>query len=124
MSNQQRVINGEVAFSNLTEHELYEGRSTGKYSLVLTIGDAEATLLEGDGIAVKTYEGNRQRKFTSKFQPVVVDLDDQPVTGELPRGSKVRVLYKAGDPTDKGTPAYANRVRVVEFAEAEVPDEF
>jgi len=123
-TNPQRVINGTVAFSNVVTTELYEGRDTLKYSVVLTIGDAEAELLESDGVKVKTYEGERQRKFTSKFQPQVIDIDDQPVTGEIPKGSKVRVLYKAGPEHELGVPAYANKIRVVEFGEAETPDGF
>jgi hypothetical protein len=33
------VVTGTVAFANLAEHEVYNGQSTGKYSLVLSLDD-------------------------------------------------------------------------------------
>ena len=33
------VITGKVAFANLTEHEVFNGQSTGKYSVVVTLDD-------------------------------------------------------------------------------------
>jgi hypothetical protein len=30
------VITGKVAFANLTEHEVFNGQSTGKYSVVVS----------------------------------------------------------------------------------------
>ena len=55
------VINGVVAFANLAEHEVYNGQSTGKYSLVLTLDDSEAEKLEKEGIKLKMYKNQAQR---------------------------------------------------------------
>jgi hypothetical protein len=112
------VTSGVVAFSNLTECEVYQGQSTGRYSLVITMDEASASPLGDMGVKLKEYDGKKQRKFASKFHVQVVDTDDQPVNGEIPYGSKVRVLWKAGDAHPQhGVGTYLNKVRVVEFAE-------
>jgi hypothetical protein len=122
------VTSGVVAFSNLTEHEVYQGQSTGRYSLVITMDVADASKLEDMGVKVKVYDGRKQRKFASKFHVGVVDTNDAPVNGEIPYGSKVRVLWKDGEAHPQhGVGTYLNKVRVVEFAEAdggEAPDDF
>jgi hypothetical protein len=118
------VTSGVVAFSNLTEHEVYQGQSTGRYSLVITMEDSDASKLEDMGVKLKEYDGRKQRKFASKFHVQVVDTDDQPVNGEIPYGSKVRVLWKDGEAHPQhGVGTYLNKVRVVEFAEQEGGEE-
>ena len=115
------VVSGKVAFESLWETDTYLGQDTGKYNIVLTLGEAEASKLTDLGVNVKEYEGNGQRKFTSKFPIKVIDADDQPFKGPLPRGSEVRVLFNTGDPHPQyGTPTYANAVRVLEVAEPDV----
>ncbi len=121
------VTSGVVAFSNLTECEFYQGQSTGRYSLVITLNDADASKLEDMGVKLKEYNDNKQRKFASKFHVPIVDIDDHPFVGEIPYGSKVRVLWKDGDTHPvHGVATYLNKVRVVEFAEGEVeaPEDF
>jgi hypothetical protein len=123
------VTAGTVAFSNLTEFDVYMGKSTGKYNLVITMEPEAASKLEDMGVKVKDYEGKAQRKFTSKYNVSVVDIDDQPVAGEIPYGSKVRILWSDGPVNPEyGVPTYMNKVRVVEFAEGgddgEVPSDF
>ncbi len=122
------VTEGVVAFSNLTECEQYQGQSTGRYSLVITISEAEAAKLGDMGIKVKEYNGNSQRKYSSKFHVPVVDMDNRPVSGEIPFGSKVRVLWKDGDAHPvHGVPTYLNKVRLVELSEngdVEEPSDF
>lgn len=122
------VTNGVVAFSNLAEHEIYQGKTTGRYSLVITMDPAEASKLADMGVRLREYDGKQQRKFSSKFHVDIVDLDNNPVQGEVPYGSKVRLLWADGAPhPEHGVPTYLNKVRVVEFAEGgidEVPDEF
>ena len=119
------VTQGVVAFSNLTEPEQYQGQSTGRYSLVLTIADGEVSKLEDMGIKVRSYEDTRQRKWASKFHVPVVDAEDKPFVGEIPYGSVVRVLWKAGDAHPvHGVATYLNKVRVVELSEGEAPDDF
>jgi len=112
------VIEGSVAFSNLTRHEMFNGQSTGKYSLVVTVDDSAASALRGEGIKLKQYNDSFQRKFSSKFDIKVVNTENQPVLGEIPRGSKVRLSFKTGQPHPvHGTTPYLNAVRVLEFAD-------
>lgn len=132
MSKQGIVTTGEVAFSNLTEHDTYNGKSTGNYTLTITLNDAEARKLSDMGVNVKTYkpkEGDAklQRKFKSQYNVPVVDMDNHPMTGEIPYGSTVRVLWTAGQMNpDYGLGTYLQQVRVVDLVEPamEVPEEF
>ena len=123
------VTSGVVAFSNIEEFEVYDGQSTGRYSLVINMEPADASVLENMGVKVKEYDGKAQRKFASKFKVDIVDMNNEPIQTEIPFGSKVRVLWASGDPHPvHGAPTYLNRVRVVEMAESteldEVPEEF
>jgi|TARA_R110000772_G_scaffold55726_4_gene127143 hypothetical protein len=124
------VAKGVVAFSNLTECEVYQGQSTGRYTVVITMDDAEASKLSDFGVKLKDYEGKAQRKFASKFPVLVKDLDDNPVRGEIPYGSEVRVLWvPSKEPHPQhGVGTYAEQVRVVTLAETSqvggVPEDF
>lgn len=114
------LIEGTVAFSNLTTPEMYQGQSTGKYSIVLQLEDI--TELRNQGVKVKEYEGKPQRKFTSKFElrpEQVVDTEGNPVHGEIPRGSKVRLQYSLGKQPHPvhGVSPYLNAIRVLEVAQ-------
>lgn len=112
------VLQGTVAFANLDQHEVFNGQSTGKYSLVLTLDDPEAEALAKSGVKLREYEGLKQRKFSTKYPVDVIDSDDEPFRGRLTRGSKVKVLYAEGKPHPvHGTPTYLNKVRVIEVAE-------
>lgn len=127
MSKQGIVTTGVVAFSNLTEFDTYKGKSTGAYSLVITMEPSEASKLEDMGVKIKDYKGNAQRKFRSQFHVPVVDIDDHPVAGEIPYGSTVRVLWVAGDMDPEfGLRTHMNKVRIVELSESAVdePSEF
>ena len=57
------ITEGTVAFASLKDHDVYQGKSTGKYTLTLTMSDSEAQKLEKEGVRVMSYEGNAQRKF-------------------------------------------------------------
>lgn len=112
------IATGTVAFYNLDEHEVYNGQSTGKYSLTLTLDDSTAEELSGFGVKLREYEGNKQRKFASKYPVSVIDKEDNPFQGPIPRGSLVKVLWKAGNPHPvHGVPPYLLKVRVLEEAE-------
>tara|TARA_R110000796_G_scaffold217267_1_gene333312 strand:+ start:116 stop:487 length:372 start_codon:yes stop_codon:yes gene_type:complete len=120
------LATGTIAFSNLTEHDVYKGQSTGKFNVVLRLDDAEAAKLAGLGVKLGTYEGVEQRKFVTQYPVKVVDLDDKPVVGELPRGSEVRVAFDTKPNDEHGTLTYLTAVRVVSMAESmgEIPSEF
>ena len=113
------ITEGLVAFESLKQHDEYQGQSTGKFTLALTLSDAEAEKVEKAGVKLKMYEGNAQRKFSSGYDVPVVDLEDKPYNGNLPRGSKVRILWKQGkDHPTHGVATYLNRVRVLEVADS------
>jgi len=120
------VITGKVAFANLTEHEVFNGQSTGKYSVVLTLEDEEADKLQAEGIKVKTYKNQPQRKFTTKYDDItVVDVDGETLSKSSVRwGDTVRVKYAVGKPHPvHGSSPYLQAIRVIEKGENDVNDE-
>lgn len=119
------VTTGVVAFSNLTEHEFFRGKTTGRFSLVVTMEPEEAAVVADKGVRVKDYKGKAQRKFSSAYTVRVKDIEDHPVEGEIPYGTTVRLLWKEGHPHPEwGTPTYLEEVRVVAPPPKEIPEEF
>ena len=114
------VITGKVAFANLTEHEVFNGQSTGKYSVVVTVDDDTASKLQAEGVKLKTYKNENQRKFATKFDDFeVVDLEGEKVSKSSVRyGDTVRVKYGLGKPHPvHGSSVYLQAIRVVEKGE-------
>jgi len=112
------LAEGTVAFQNLQQTEVYQGQDTGRYTLTLSLDEDMASKLSDEGVKVKDYEGIAQRKFASKFPVRIVNANDEPFTGAIPKGSKVRVQYKLGDSHPvHATPTYLNAVRVLELGE-------
>jgi hypothetical protein len=113
------VLEGNVAFADLDEHEVYQGQSTGKYSLVLSLDPEDADKLASKGVKLREYEGTAQRKFTTKYEVPLFDAEGNEFNGRLTRGSKVRVKYAEGKPHPvHGTSTYLSAVKVIELAEA------
>ena len=120
------VVNGTVAFANLTEHEVFNGQSTGKYSVVVSLDDTEAKKLEAEGVKIKTYKDQPQRKFTTKFEDfTVIDNEGEPVSkGSVRWGDKVRIKYNLGNPHPvHGCTPYMQAIRVVEKGEMGLEDD-
>lgn len=120
------VITGKVAFANLTEHEVFNGQSTGKYSVVVTLDDEQADKLAAEGVKLKTYKNESQRKFATKFEDFqVIDNEGEPVSrGSVRWGDTVRIKYGLGKPHPvHGTSVYLQAIRVIEKAEFEDADE-
>ena len=116
------VITGKVAFANLTEHEVFNGQSTGKYSVVVTVDDDTASKLQAEGVKLKTYKNENQRKFATKFDDFeVVDLEGEKVSKSSVRyGDTIRVKYTTGKPHPvHGSAVYLQAIRVVEKGEHE-----
>jgi hypothetical protein len=118
----EQTIEGVVAFSHVTEHDVYNGQSTGKYSMTITMPDEAAQSLSEKGVKIKEYDNDgeilKQRKFTSKFDLLVVDAENNPFRREVNRGSKVRLRFKLGpEHPVHGVSTYLNAVRVLEEAE-------
>ena len=61
------TVEGIVNFSKLTEHDVYNGQDTGAYSMTITMSEDDASTLAANGIKIKDYQGNKQRKFKSKY---------------------------------------------------------
>ena len=119
------VITGKVAFANLTETEKYNGTDTGKYSVVLTLDDDTADSLSAEGVKLKTYKNESQRKFATKFEDIqVIDADGEPVSrGSVRYGDTVRIKYALGKPHPvHGTSVYLQGIRVLEKAERDDAD--
>ena len=112
------LAEGTVAFQNLQQTEVYQGQDTGRYTLTLSLEEDMASKLSDEGVKVKDYEGPAQRKFASKFPVRIVNANDEPFMGAIPKGSLVRVQYKLGDSHPvHATPTYLNAVRVLELGE-------
>ena len=89
------VVEGTLAFENLDTHEMYQGQSTGKYSVVISV------------------------------DVPVYDKEGMPFTGRIGRGSKVRLLWQEGPPHPvHGTSTYLNKIKVLEVAEQDDGEEF
>ena len=119
------VIQGTAAFINLSEHELYQGQSTNKFSLTVTLDDKSIEQLEAQGVKMREYEGQKQRKFASKFNVPLYEADGDEFMGQVTRGSLVRVQYSLGDehPVHGFTP-YLDKVKVLELASGNTDEDF
>lgn len=112
------VAIGTVAFESLRKTDVFNGMDTGKYNVTLTLEEDSADVLEQEGVKLKEYEGNKQRKFTSKFMVDVFDSEGNPFEGKVTRGSKVKVLYSTGKPHPvHGVAPYMVKLKVLELAE-------
>jgi len=118
------ILEGTVAFESLRETDKFNGQDTGKYSVTLTLDDSDADALEKLGVKLKSYEGKRQRKFASKYQPMVFDREGRPYTGSVPYGSRVRIVWTEGQshPVHGVTP-YLNKLKVLEIADTNMEDD-
>ena len=82
------VVEGVVNFSNVTEHDVYNGQSTGAYTLTITMSEDDADVLADQGVKIKDYQGNKQRKFKSKYEIKRFDADGNAYIGEIPFNSR------------------------------------
>jgi hypothetical protein len=119
------VVEGTIAFENLDAYEMYEGQSTEKYSVVISVDDATADNLSSIGVKMREYEGVKQRKFSTKYDVPVINIDGTAFKGRIGRGSKVRLLWAEGQAHPvHGTSTYLNKIKVLEVAEQEGSEDF
>ena len=113
------VIEGIVNFSNVTQHDVFNGQDTGAYSMTITMSDEDATELAAKGVKIREYQGAKQRKFKTQFDTLkVLDAEGNRYKGEIPYNSLVRVKYKLGKPHPvHGVSTYMQAVKVLEEAE-------
>ena len=117
------TVEGIVNFSKLTEHDVYNGQDTGAYSLTITMSEDDASTLAANGVKIKDYQGNKQRKFKSKYDIKTFDAEGNPYNGEVPYNSRVRLKYKMGPAHPvHGVSTYLEAVKVLEEAEMAVGD--
>ena len=119
------VTEGIANFVNLAETEFFNGKDTGKYSIMLTLEQDQVQLLEDNGVKVKEYKNQPQRKFVTSFDNFeVVDIDGETTSKNIPYGSKVRVLWSAGKPhPSAGCAPYFKKIKVLELSEHAVEGE-
>ena len=112
------TVEGIVNFSKLTEHDVYNGQDTGAYSMTITMSEDDASTLAANGVKIKDYQGNKQRKFKSKYAIGMYTAEGDRYDGEVPYNSRVRLKYKTGPAHPvHGTPTYLEAVKVLELAE-------
>ena len=90
------TVEGIVNFSNLTSHDVFNGQDTGQYSMTITMAEDDAASLSAMGVKIKDYQGNKQRKFKSKYDVKTFDAEGNAYSGEIPYNSRVRLKYKLG----------------------------
>jgi hypothetical protein len=113
-----QVIEGTVNFSNVTQHDVFNGQDTGTFSMTITMSDDDAATLAAQGVKIKDYEGAKQRKFKSKYSISMYDAEGDRYNGEVPYNSRVRLKFKTGPAHPvHGTPVYLEAVKVLEEAE-------
>jgi hypothetical protein len=113
-TSEARVVEGIVNFSNVTEHDVYNGQSTGSYTLTITMSEDDAESFVSQGVKIKDYQGNKQRKFKSNYEIKRFDAEGNAYRGEIPFNSKVRLQYKLGPAHPvHGVPAYLEKVKVL-----------
>ena len=114
---QSAIVEGVVNFSNVTQHDVFNGQSTGAYSMTITLSEDDANQLATAGVKIKDYNGNKQRKFKSKFTVKRFDVEGEVNEGEVPYNSRVRIKYTLGNPHPvHGVPTYLEAIKVLEEA--------
>ena len=59
---QSAIVEGVVNFSNVTQHDVFNGQSTGAYSMTITLSEDDANQLATAGVKIKDYNGNKNYK--------------------------------------------------------------
>ena len=112
------LVQGTTIFNTaLTQFDTYQGQSTDKYSLQITLDKFNADLLDKAGVKVKEYEGEPIRKFTSRYDIPVYTGRNERWHDEIPSGSTVRVEFTTKEHTTAGNVPYAKRVLLLEMGE-------
>lgn len=123
----EMYVEGEVAFCNLKSFDTYQGKSTDKYTITVTLDEANAEALSKAGVLVKDFQGSPQRKFSTTYEVSIFNPDMSAWDKkEIPKRSKVKIYAKISDDPYKeyGCSTYVNQVQVLEEASGGVPDGF
>ena len=114
------LVEGTTIFQTyLTQHDVYQGQSTGKYSIQVQLDGDTASKLTKAGVVIKEYDGEPIRKFTSRYDVPVHIYDKEVWDKELPSGTKVRIEYITKKHPTAGEVPYVKRVLVLEMGEGD-----
>ena len=69
------------------------------------MSEDDAATLASQGVKIKDYEGNKQRKFKSKYAIGMYDAEGNSYTGEVPYNS--RVAAEVQDRSSTPCPRYS-----------------
>ena len=110
------IVLGKTKFKTaLTQHDVYQGQSTGKYAVQLELDDSAAKELSSMGVKIKEYEGTPIRKFTSRYEvPVYINANEQ-WDKELPNGTQVKLEYVTKKHPTAGEVPYMKRILILEM---------
>lgn len=117
------LVEGTTIFKTfLTEHDTYQGQSTGKYSLQIQLDGKTASRLTKEGVHVKEYEGEPIRKFTSRYDVPVYMSKTEKWEEELPSGTKVKINYITKAHPSAGQVPYMQSILILEMGEGGAND--
>ena len=112
------LVEGTTIFKTfLTTHDSYQGQSTGKHSIQITMDGASASRLTKEGVIIKEFEGEPVRKFTSRFNVPVYLMNKELWEEELPSGTKVKINYVTKKHPTAGEVPYVQSVLVQEMGD-------
>ena len=63
------VVEGIVNFSNITQHDVFNGQDTGQYSMTVTLDEDDASTLAASGVKIKDYQGAKPVSYTHLTLP-------------------------------------------------------
>jgi len=70
------VIEGICNFSNLTQHDIFNGQDTGQFSMTITMTEDDASELAAQGVKIKDYQGPHPVHGVSTYLEAVKVLEE------------------------------------------------
>jgi len=118
------VTKGEAKYVYLDSTEKFNGDDTGKYTLTVSLSDAEAKKLIDAGVKVRTIkdadtgEDIKIRKFSTQYKlddNLIQTMSGDVVGTDFGAGTEVEVLWKAGkEHPMHGVATYLTAIKVAD----------
>jgi len=118
------VTKGEAKYVYLDSTEKFNGDDTGKYTLTVSLSDAEAKKLMDAGVKVRTIkdadtgEDIKIRKFSTQYKlddNLIQTMSGDVVGTDFGAGTEVEVLWKAGkEHPMHGVATYLTAIKVAD----------
>jgi len=118
------VTKGEAKYVYLDSTEKFNGDDTGKYTLTVSLSDAEAKKLVDAGVKVRTIkdadtgEDIKIRKFSTQYKlddNLIQTMSGDVVGTDFGAGTEVEVLWKAGkEHPMHGVATYLTAIKVAD----------